>query len=104
MCNGKPYYLETMRRSVSIHKTDADYTDQTRKQAMHHSFFQWLPYFGTLIIGQGCNKENANQYDFRSGNIPWFAYSYDVRKSAEENDYATGVAALKEWRDTNMFF
>lgn len=101
---GRRNDLETMRRSVSIHKTDADYTDQTRKQAMHHSFFQWLPYFGTLIIGQGCNKENANQYDFRSGNIPWFAYSYDVRKSAEENDYATGVAALKEWRDTNMFF
>lgn len=40
---GRRNDLETVRRSVSLHKTDADYSDFTRKQAMHYSFYQWLP-------------------------------------------------------------
>lgn len=100
---GRRNDLETVRRSVSLHKTDADYSDFTRKQAMHYSFYQWLPYFGTPVTGAGYTTD-IEKYAFRSAMIPWFTYSYDVRKSAEENAYEPAAEALEEWHDTNMFF
>lgn len=39
--------LETMRRSVPLHKTDLYYDNYTFKQSMHQSLFGWFPYFGT---------------------------------------------------------
>lgn len=100
---GRRNDLETMRRSIAIHKTDADYSNFTRKQAMHLSFYQWLPYFGTLVNGPGY-KGNPEKYAYRSANVIWCAYTYDVRKSAEENDIAAGLVAMEEWRDTNMYY
>jgi len=100
---GRRNDLETMRRSISIHKTDADYSAFDRKQAMHLSFYQWLPYFGTLVNGPNY-EGNPDKYAYRSANVPWCAFTYDVRKSAEENGIEEGLAAMKEWRDTNMFF
>ena len=100
---GRRNDLETMRRSISIHKTDADYSAFNRKQAMHLSFYQWLPYFGTLVNGPGY-EGNPDKYAYRSANVPWCAFTYDVRKSAEENEIDAGLAAMAEWRDTNMFF
>ena len=95
---GRRNDLETMRRSIAIHKTDSDYSDLTQKQSMHHSFFQWLPYFGTLALGRGPGAV-ADRYNFRTAFVPWMAYTYDVSRTAEENDYATGVRALQEWRE-----
>ena len=100
---GRRNDLETMRRSIAIHKTDADYSDFNRKQAMHLSFYQWLPYIGTLVNGPGY-KGNPDKYAYRSANVSWCAFTYDVRKSAEENEIDAGLAAMAEWRDTNMFY
>lgn len=100
---GRRNDLESVRRSVSLHKTDADYSDFTRKQAMHYSFYQWLPYFGTPVTGPGYTSD-IEKYAFRTAMIPWFTYSYDVRKTAEENGYGSAAEALAEWRDTNMYF
>ncbi len=98
---GRRNDLETMRRSVSLHKTDADYSKFHQKQAMHYSFYQWLPYFGTPVTGGGYGP-NVEKYAFRSAHIPWFTFGYDVRDP--KNDYATARECLKEWRETNMYF
>lgn len=98
---GRRNDLETMRRSVSLHKTDADYSNFQQKQAMHYSFYQWLPYFGTPVTGPGYGP-NVDKYALRSAHIPWFTFGYDVRDP--NNDYKTAHAFMKEWRETNMYF
>lgn len=100
---GRRNDLETMRRSVAIHKTDADYSNFTRKQAMHQSFYQWLPYFGTLVVGPNY-QGNPNQYAYRSAQVPWFAYTFDVRTDHPEKDLDGARTMMKEWQETNMFF
>jgi len=100
---GRRNDLETMRRSVSIHKTDADYSNFQQKQAMHHSFYQWLPYFGTLVVG--LNYEgNPHRYAYRSAQVPWFAYTFDVRTSHPKEEMDAARTMMKEWQETNMFF
>ena len=98
---GRRNDLETMRRSVSLHKTDADYSRFQQKQAMHYSFYQWLPYFGTPVTGPGYGAE-LDLYALRSAHIPWFTYGYDVRNP--ENNYENARRFEKEWRETNMYF
>lgn len=98
---GRRNDLETMRRSISLHKTDADYSRFQQKQAMHYSFYQWLPYFGTPVTGPGY-KADLDKYALRSAHIPWFTYGYDVRNP--ENNYENARVFEKEWRETNMYF
>ena len=63
---GRRNDLETMRRSVPLHKTDADYSNFEQKQGMHHTLFQWFPYFGT--IATGWNVDNViDDYSLRTG-------------------------------------
>ncbi|MEA4832725.1 MAG: alpha-galactosidase [Oscillospiraceae bacterium] len=45
---GRRNDLETMRRSIPLHKTDYDYSDTTVKHGFHHSLFQWFPFFGSF--------------------------------------------------------
>lgn len=98
---GRRNDLETMRRSISLHKTDADYSLFQQKQAMHYSFYQWLPYFGTPVTSSGYSS-HVDKYAFRSAHIPWFTFSYDVRR--DDNNYDDAAAFIKEWRETNMYF
>ena len=98
---GRRNDLETIRRSVSLHKTDADYSRFEQKQAMHYSFYQWLPYFGTPVTGPGYSNV-VEKYALRSAHIPWFTYGYDVRR--KDNRYDIAREFEKEWRDTNMYF
>lgn len=98
---GRRNDLETMRRSISLHKTDADYSRFQQKQAMHYSFYQWLPYFGTPVTNAGYNPD-LDQYALRTAHIPWFTYGYDVRN--QNNNYENAKAFEKEWRETNMYF
>ncbi len=79
---GRRNDLETMRRSLPLHKTDYPYWDLTVKQGMHHSLFQWFPFFGSmngpgdqsdiiyhrsalLLSYQGCENVFAEGFDFR---------------------------------------
>lgn len=98
---GRRNDLETIRRSVSLHKTDADYSRFEQKQAMHYSFYQWLPYFGTPVTGPGYSP-TVEKYALRSAHIPWFTYGYDVRR--QDNRYDIAREFEKEWRETNMYF
>ena len=98
---GRRNDLETMRRSVSLHKTDADYSRFQQKQAMHYSFYQWLPYFGTPVTGPGYGAE-LDLYALRSAHIPWFSFCYVVRNP--EYNYENARRFEKEWRETNMYF
>ncbi len=78
---GRRMDLETMRRAVPLHKTDADYGDYDKKQSMHYTLFKWLPYFGTLVTGW--KIENiVDAYSHRSAYVGWSALGYDFRDAS----------------------
>ncbi len=79
--------LETVRRSLPLHKTDYNYGDLTSKQGFHHTLFQWFPFFGSfnwpadqkdiyyqrssvLLSFHGCEDPFQPGYDF-SKNREW---------------------------------
>lgn len=58
--------LETLRRSVPLHKTDYDYSNQNEKQAMSQSLFAWIPYFGAVTTGPDASAYTVSEYDLYS--------------------------------------
>ena len=79
---GRRNDLETMRRSIPLHKTDYDPGDLTAKHGFHHSLFHWFPFFGSynmpgdqsdiyyqrsslLLSFSGCENVFKSNFDFR---------------------------------------
>lgn len=86
---GRRIDIETMRRAVPLHKTDADYGDYDKKQSMHYTLFKWLPYFGTLVTGW--NIDNiVDAYSHRSAYVGWAALGYDFRDISANPSRAYG--------------
>lgn len=98
---GRRNDLESMRRAVPLHKTDANYSDFTLKQCIHYSLYKWLPYFGTPVFGGGYPDPN-DQYAMRSAFVPWIAMGFDIR---EDNiDYEFIKKSIAEWKRFNHLF
>ena len=70
--------LETLRRSVPLHKTDYDYGDVDTKQSMHQALFQWIPYFGTVTT---IGRLDFTSYFLRSSYCCFLADGNDTRYS-----------------------
>ncbi|MDW7657640.1 MAG: alpha-galactosidase [Bacillota bacterium] len=95
---GRRNDLETLRRSVPLHITDYFYEnleqleagapDLTAKQAMHHSLFQWIPYFGSGYV-PGPDKDH---YHHRSVTLIPFINSMCL------TDLATDFEQIKCWQ------
>ncbi|MDW7656887.1 MAG: alpha-galactosidase [Bacillota bacterium] len=95
---GRRNDLETLRRAVPLHITDYFYEtleqqkagapDLTAKQAMHHSLFQWIPYFGSGYV-PGPDKDH---YHHRSVTLIPFINSERL------TDPATDFARIKRWQ------
>ena len=99
---GRRNDLETMRRAIPIHKTDADYSNQNHKQAIHHTLYRWYPYFGTLVVGWG-NPTVDDTYAFRSSYVPWIALPFDVRRT--DLEYPVIRRHIAEWdRIKDLFY
>lgn len=95
---GRRNDLETMRRAVPLHKTDADYSNFEQKQGMHHTLFQWFPYFGT--IATGWNVDNViDDYSLRTAFVSWLTMGYDIRRG--DVDWAKIISYTNEWREIN---
>lgn len=93
--------IESMRRSVPLHKTDHDYSNQEDKQAMHQTLFQWLPYFGACVTGPGTCTQ-ADRYTMRSSYAPWVAMTWNVNYSRLAWDEIRESAY--EWREINQYY
>ena len=99
---GRRNDLESLRRSIAIHKTDACYHNFTQKQAMHLTDYQLLPYFGTPVFGWEY-KGTVDDYALRTAHIPWWAFTYDVLNPNEEL-FALTRRSQQEWKAINGYF
>ena len=87
--------LETMRRSIPVHKTDFDYGNYTIKQSMHMSLFNWIPYFGTPCVGGSSDLITVDTYGMRSGYCAWFSLHFNIRDT--RLDWTAIKERANEW-------
>lgn len=91
---GRRNDLETMRRAVPF--TRSDYHNVLTESAMHHTLFQWIPYFGSTY-GYGTGSDDRI-YDHRIARSLSFHGYYDVFQT--DFDFARLAAWMREWRET----
>jgi len=89
---GRRNDLETLRRSVPLHKSDMAYPDLIAKQTQLSGIAFWVPYFGAPVYP----AERVDVYGFRSGIAPMTGIGYDSR--LPDLDYALLRRLLGEWR------
>jgi alpha-galactosidase len=79
---GRRNDLETLRRSVPLHKSDMEYPNLTAKQTQFYGLAMWEPYFGAPVYP----ADRVDVYGFRSGMALLTGLGYDTRR--EDLDYA----------------
>ncbi|MBN2476980.1 MAG: NPCBM/NEW2 domain-containing protein [Pirellulales bacterium] len=79
---GRRNDLETLRRSVPLHKSDMQYPNLTSKQTQFYGIAFWVPYFGAPVYP----ADRVDVYGFRSGMAPMTGLGYDSRR--KDLDYA----------------
>ncbi len=89
---GRRNDLETLRRSVPLHKSDMEYPNLTAKQTQLYGIAFWSPYFGAPVYP----AERVDVYGFRSGIAPLTGAGYDSRR--DDLDYALLRRLVGEWR------
>ncbi len=89
---GRRNDLETLRRSVPLHKSDMEYPNLTAKQTQLYGLAFWAPYFGAPIYP----AERVDVYGFRSGIAPMTGAGYDTRR--EDLDYPLLRRLVGQWR------
>jgi alpha-galactosidase len=73
---GRRNDLETLRRSVPLHKSDMEYPNLTSKQTQLYGLSFWEPYFGAPVYP----ADRVDVYGFRSGIAPMTGLGYDSRR------------------------
>ncbi len=91
--------LETLRRSVPLHKTDYNYGDVDMKQSMHQALFGWIPYFGTVNT---LNQQDFSSYFLRSSYCAFVADGHDVR--SKKFDWTALKASFEEVKSINSYY
>ncbi|HWI59831.1 MAG TPA: alpha-galactosidase, partial [Bacillota bacterium] len=79
---GRRNDLETLRRSVPLHKSDMEYPNLTAKQMQFYGLAFWEPYFGAPVYP----ADRVDVYGFRSGISLMTGLGYDSRR--KDLDYA----------------
>jgi len=95
---GRRNDLETLRRSVPLHKTDYNYADLPVKQAFHHSLFSWIPFFGAPVVP----NQRVDTYTFRSATCPCTVIGFDMRRG--DLDYALLRKLTQQWREIAGYY
>jgi alpha-galactosidase len=90
---GRRNDLESMRRSIPLHKTDYDPGDITAKHAFHHSLLQWFPFFGSYNMP----GDQSDIYYQRSSLL--LAFSGCENVFSEGFDFALLDRWMDEWRE-----
>ncbi|HTL55681.1 MAG TPA: NPCBM/NEW2 domain-containing protein [Candidatus Limnocylindrales bacterium] len=73
---GRRNDLETLRRSVPLHKSDMEYPNLTSKQTQFYGLAFWEPYFGAPVYP----ADHVDVYGFRSGISLLTGLGYDSRR------------------------
>lgn len=89
---GRRNDLETLRRSVPLHKSDMEYPNVTAKQTQFYGLALWEPYFGAPVYP----NDRVEPYGFRSGYAPMTGLGFDTRRN--DLDYALMRKLVAEWR------
>ena len=89
---GRRNDLETLRRSVPLHKSDMEYPNLTAKQTQLYGLAFWVPYFGAPVYP----ADRVDTYGFRSGIAPMTGLGYDTRR--DDYDYALLRRLVAEWK------
>jgi len=89
---GRRNDLETLRRSVPLHKSDMEYPNLTAKQTQLYGIAFWVPYFGAPVYP----ADRVEKYGFRSGIAPMTGIGYDARR--QDLDFALLRALHQEWQ------
>jgi len=90
---GRRNDLETLRRSVPLHKSDMEYSDLTSKQTQFYGLAMWEPFFGAPVFP----AERVDVYGFRCGMALTTVMGYDIRRN--DIDYALLRKLVAQWRD-----
>ncbi|MCY3018706.1 MAG: alpha-galactosidase [Planctomycetota bacterium] len=90
---GRRNDLETLRRSVPLHKSDMEYPNLTSKQTQLYGLAFWSPFFGAPVYP----AERVDVYGFRTGMAPMTGTGYDTRR--KDLDYALMRKLVAEWRE-----
>ena len=77
---GRRNDLETLRRSVPLHRSDMNYADPIAKQNQLHGLAPWEPYYGALVFP----ATHVQEYDFRSGLVPFAAFTLDPTQDFDD--------------------
>lgn len=88
---GRRNDLETLRRGVALHPTDYRYDDLPVKQAIRHSLFQWIPYFGGPVMP----FDRVDTYAFRSSMGLSTVVVFDLRRDDVDLDLLRNL--MTEW-------
>ena len=91
---GRRNDLETLRRSLPLHKTDYNYGDLSTKHGFHHTLFQWMPFFGSM----NWPGNQSDVYYQRSSLLMSFHGSENVFEKSF--DFRKLKAWMQEWRET----
>jgi len=89
---GRRNDLETLRRSVPLHKSDMEYPNLTAKQTQLRGLALWVPYFGAPVYP----ADRVDTYGFRSGIAPMTGLGYDTRR--DDYDYDLLRKLVAEWK------
>jgi alpha-galactosidase len=89
---GRRNDLETLRRSVPLHKSDMQYPNLTSKQTQLRGLALWVPYFGAPVYP----ADRVDTYGFRSGIAPMTGLGYDTRR--DDYDWALLRKLVAEWK------
>ncbi len=95
---GRRLDLETLRRSVPLHKSDHDYGDYENRQCQFYGISFLVPFHGAPV----CRGNVVDKYVMRSGYAPMTALGFDVRR--DDLDYALLRRLAAEWRRVSRFY
>ncbi len=95
---GRRLDLETLRRSVPLHKSDHDYSDHEARQSQFYGISFLLPFHGAPV----CRGDVVDTYIFRSGFAMMTGLGFDVRKA--DLDYSLLRKLAAEWRRISRLY
>ena len=89
---GRRNDLETLRRSVPLHKSDMAYDNLTAKQTQFYGLALWEPYFGAPVFP----SDRVDVYGFRCGMSLLSGFGYDVRRNDLDYDLLHKLLAQRD--------
>lgn len=94
--------LQSLRRAVFLHPTDALYSAWNAKQGGAMVMYRWLPYFGANTSGAaGTGAEG--KYNLRSSFRPWTEFIYNVPTDNGSVDWNQIASLSKEVKGLQDF-